>query len=142
MRSRASRAVVRYLQVFFFDEPLSDLDAKLRVQLRTQIKSLHQRLRTTPNYVTRDHSEALTMADKIVLTHDSVIEHMGGRSSVMTVPPISSWLFSSDRRHEIFNGRVVGGQFLTDAGDTLPPGEISTDADSRPTVYDIRPKYF
>jgi multiple sugar transport system ATP-binding protein len=57
---------VRDPQVFLFDEPLSNLDAKLRVQMRTQIKALHQRLRTTSVYVTHDQVEAMTMADRIV----------------------------------------------------------------------------
>src|SRR5258705_4989315 len=71
------RAIVRDPQVFLFDEPLSNLDAKLRVAMRTEIKELHQRLRTTTVYVTHDQIEAMTMADKIVVMHDGVVEQMG-----------------------------------------------------------------
>ena len=71
------RAIVRDPQVFLFDEPLSNLDAKLRVQMRTEIKELHQRLKTTTVYVTHDQIEAMTMADKIVVMHDGIVEQMG-----------------------------------------------------------------
>ena len=71
------RAIVRDPQVFLFDEPLSNLDAKLRVQMRTEIKELHQRLKTTTIYVTHDQIEAMTMADKIVVMHDGRVEQIG-----------------------------------------------------------------
>jgi multiple sugar transport system ATP-binding protein len=71
------RAIVRDPQVFLFDEPLSNLDAKLRVQMRTEIKELHQRLKTTTVYVTHDQIEAMTMADKIVVMRDGIIEQIG-----------------------------------------------------------------
>ena len=69
-RVAMGRAIVRDPQVFLFDEPLSNLDAKLRVQMRTEIKELHQRLKTTSIYVTHDQIEAMTMADKIVVMRD------------------------------------------------------------------------
>ena len=71
------RAIVRDPQVFLFDEPLSNLDAKLRVAMRTEIKALHQRLKTTTVYVTHDQVEAMTMADKIVVMHDGIVEQIG-----------------------------------------------------------------
>jgi len=71
------RAIVRDPQVFLFDEPLSNLDAKLRVQMRGEIRELHQRLSTTTVYVTHDQIEAMTMADKIVVMHDGNIEQVG-----------------------------------------------------------------
>ena len=71
------RAIVRDPQVFLFDEPLSNLDAKLRVAMRTEIKELHQRLKTTTVYVTHDQIEAMTMADKIVVMHDGIVEQIG-----------------------------------------------------------------
>ena len=71
------RAIVRDPQVFLFDEPLSNLDAKLRVQMRTEIKELHQRLKTTSVYVTHDQIEAMTMADQIVVMKDGVVEQRG-----------------------------------------------------------------
>jgi multiple sugar transport system ATP-binding protein len=70
-------AIVRDPKVFLFDEPLSNLDAKLRVQMRAEIKALHQRLKTTTVYVTHDQIEAMTMADRIVVMHDGVIEQIG-----------------------------------------------------------------
>ncbi len=71
------RAIVRDPQVFLFDEPLSNLDAQLRVQMRAEIKELHQRLKTTTVYVTHDQIEAMTMADRIVVMRDGVVEQIG-----------------------------------------------------------------
>ena len=76
-RVAMGRAIVRDPQVFLFDEPLSNLDAKLRVQMRTEIKELHQRLKTTSIYVTHDQIEAMTMADRIVVMKDGVVEQIG-----------------------------------------------------------------
>ena len=76
-RVAMGRAIVRDPQVFLFDEPLSNLDAKLRVQMRTEIKELHQRLKTTSIYVTHDQIEAMTMADQIVVMRDGVVEQIG-----------------------------------------------------------------
>ena len=76
-RVAMGRAIVRNPQVFLFDEPLSNLDSKLRVQMRAEIKELHQRLRTTTIYVTHDQVEAMTMADRIVVMRDGVVEQVG-----------------------------------------------------------------
>ena len=76
-RVAMGRAIVRDPQVFLFDEPLSNLDAKLRVQMRAEIKELHQRLKTTTIYVTHDQIEAMTMADRIVVLRDGVVEQVG-----------------------------------------------------------------
>ncbi|MCH4554247.1 ATP-binding cassette domain-containing protein, partial [Aestuariibaculum sp. L182] len=76
-RVAMGRAIVRDPQVFLFDEPLSNLDAKLRVQMRSEIKGLHQRLGTTIVYVTHDQIEAMTMADKIVVMKDGLVEQIG-----------------------------------------------------------------
>ena len=76
-RVAMGRAIVRDPQVFLFDEPLSNLDAKLRVQMRTEIRELHQRLKTTTIYVTHDQIEAMTMADKIVVLQNGIIEQIG-----------------------------------------------------------------
>jgi multiple sugar transport system ATP-binding protein len=76
-RVAMGRSIVRNPQVFLFDEPLSNLDAKLRVQMRGEIKSLHRRLRTTMVYVTHDQIEAMTMADRIVVMQSGVIEQVG-----------------------------------------------------------------
>jgi transposase len=71
------RAIVRDPQVFLFDEPLSSLDAKLRVAMRAEVRELHQRLKATTVYVTHDQIEAMTMADKIVAMHDGIVEQVG-----------------------------------------------------------------
>src|SRR5213593_174645 len=76
-RVAMGRAIVRDPKVFLFDEPLSNLDAKLRVAMRAEIKALHQRLKTTTVYVTHDQIEAMTMADRIVVMHDGRIEQIG-----------------------------------------------------------------
>src|SRR5881275_844226 len=76
-RVAVGRAIVRHPQVFLFDEPLSNLDAKLRVQMRVELKRLHERLETTAIYVTHDQVEAMTMADKIVVMHDGIVEQIG-----------------------------------------------------------------
>ncbi|MBI1244864.1 MAG: sn-glycerol-3-phosphate ABC transporter ATP-binding protein UgpC [Alphaproteobacteria bacterium] len=76
-RVAMGRAIVRDPQVFLFDEPLSNLDAKLRVAMRAEIKALHQRLKTTTVYVTHDQIEAMTMADRIVVMHDGIVEQVG-----------------------------------------------------------------
>ena len=80
------RAIVRDPAVFLFDEPLSNLDAKLRVQMRTEIKELHQRLKTTTVYVTHDQIEAMTMADIIVILRDGYIEQIGAPLEVYDRP--------------------------------------------------------
>ena len=76
-RVAMGRAIVRDPQVFLFDEPLSNLDAKLRVQMRTELKELHQRLKTTTVFVTHDQIEAMTLADRIVVMQDGYIEQIG-----------------------------------------------------------------
>src|SRR4026208_2108758 len=76
-RVAMGRAIVRDPKVFLFDEPLSNLDAKLRVAMRSEIKALHQRLKTTTVYVTHDQVEAMTMADRIAVMNDGRIEQLG-----------------------------------------------------------------
>jgi multiple sugar transport system ATP-binding protein len=85
-RVAMGRAIVRDPQVFLFDEPLSNLDAKLRVQMRTEIRELHQRLGTTSIYVTHDQIEAMTMADKIVVMRDGIVEQIGGPLELYDTP--------------------------------------------------------
>jgi multiple sugar transport system ATP-binding protein len=85
-RVAMGRAIVRQPQVFLFDEPLSNLDAKLRVQMRTEIKELHQRLKTTAVYVTHDQIEAMTMADKIVVMNGGRVEQIGAPLALYDEP--------------------------------------------------------
>ena len=76
-RVAMGRAIVRNPKVFLFDEPLSNLDAKLRVQMRTEIKRIHQKVKTTTVYVTHDQVEAMTLADRVVVMHSGKIEQIG-----------------------------------------------------------------
>ncbi len=85
-RVAMGRAIVRDPDVFLFDEPLSNLDAKLRVQMRTEIKELHQRLKTTTIYVTHDQIEAMTMADEVVIMRDGYIEQSGSPMMIYDNP--------------------------------------------------------
>src|SRR6266498_1677560 len=85
-RVAMGRAIVRDPKVFLFDEPLSNLDAKLRVAMRAEIKALHQRLKTTTVYVTHDQIEAMTMADRIVVMHDGRVEQIGTPDLIYNQP--------------------------------------------------------
>ena len=85
-RVAMGRAIVRDPQVFLFDEPLSNLDAKLRVQMRAEIKELHQRLKTTTIFVTHDQVEAMTMADRIVVLNDGNVEQIGSPLELYDYP--------------------------------------------------------
>jgi multiple sugar transport system ATP-binding protein len=111
-RVAMGRAIVRRPQVFLFDEPLSNLDAKLRVQMRTEIGRLHQRLQTTVVYVTHDQTEAMTLADRIVVMHAGVIQQEG--------PPLDLY----DRPRNKF---VAG--FLGSPAMNFLPGHVDTDGD-------------
>ena len=85
-RVAMGRAIVRRPDAFLFDEPLSNLDAKLRTQMRTEIKKLHQKLKTTIIYVTHDQVEAMTLADRIIIMKDGYIEQIGSPIEVFTKP--------------------------------------------------------
>ena len=85
-RVAMGRAIVRDPKAFLFDEPLSNLDAKLRVAMRTEIKALHQRLGATSVYVTHDQVEAMTMADRIVVMHDGIVEQIGDAARTLRSP--------------------------------------------------------
>jgi multiple sugar transport system ATP-binding protein len=85
-RVAMGRAIVRHAKVFLFDEPLSNLDAKLRVQMRTEIKKLHLRLRTTTVYVTHDQVEAMTLADRVVVMNNGRIEQAGAPTELYAAP--------------------------------------------------------
>jgi multiple sugar transport system ATP-binding protein len=85
-RVAMGRAIVRDPQVFLFDEPLSNLDAKLRVQMRTEIKKIHQRVKTTVVYVTHDQVEAMTLADRIVVMNNGIIEQVGTPEEMYGAP--------------------------------------------------------
>src|SRR5699024_9689829 len=85
-RVALGRAIVRDPKVFLMDEPLSNLDAKLRVQMRAEIQKLHSRLQTTTIYVTHDQTEAMTMATRLVVMKDGVIQQVGAPKEVYDSP--------------------------------------------------------
>jgi multiple sugar transport system ATP-binding protein len=145
-RVAMGRAIVRDPQVFLFDEPLSNLDAKLRVAMRTEIKELHQRLKTTTVYVTHDQIEAMTMADRIVVMHDGIIEQIGAPLELYDRPqnlfvagfigsPAMNFLKGAIRA----NGRL---EFEGAGGVRLPLAAAPRGSDGREVVYGIRPEHF
>src|SRR4051794_32360705 len=85
-RVAMGRAIVRNPKVFLFDEPLSNLDAKLRVQMRTEIKKVHQKVKTTTVYVTHDQVEAMTLADRVVVMNAGTIEQVGAPNDLYPSP--------------------------------------------------------
>jgi multiple sugar transport system ATP-binding protein len=85
-RVAVGRAIVRHPQVFLFDEPLSNLDAKLRVQMRVELKRLHERLETTAIYVTHDQVEAMTLGDRVVVMKDGLVQQVGDPLGVYAKP--------------------------------------------------------
>jgi multiple sugar transport system ATP-binding protein len=85
-RVALGRAIVRHPQLFLFDEPLSNLDAKLRVQMRVELKRLHERLETTAIYVTHDQVEAMTLGDRVVVMKDGVVQQVGEPMALYSRP--------------------------------------------------------
>ena len=143
-RVAMGRAIVRDPKVFLFDEPLSNLDAKLRVQMRTEIKALHQRLRTTTVYVTHDQIEAMTMADKIVVMHDGRVEQIGAPLDLYDRPDnLFVAGFIGSPAMNFFPGTVNGSTaFHGPGGVQLPLGAPLAASDGRPAVYGVRPEHF
>jgi multiple sugar transport system ATP-binding protein len=142
-RVAMGRAIVRDPQVFLFDEPLSNLDAKLRVAMRAEIKELHQRLKTTTVYVTHDQIEAMTMADKIVVMHDGIVEQMGAPLELYDRPNnLFVAGFIGSPAMNFVKGRLEDGGFTTDGGMRLPIAKAPASSDGRPVVYGVRPEHF
>jgi multiple sugar transport system ATP-binding protein len=141
-RVAMGRAIVRDPQVFLFDEPLSNLDAKLRVQMRTEIKELHQRLKTTTVYVTHDQIEAMTMADKIVVMHDGIVEQIGAPLELYDRPTnLFVAQFIGSPAMNVLEGRLESSGFAM--GDLiLPVGNAPAATAGRPAYYGIRPEHF
>ena len=123
-RVAMGRAIVRDPAVFLFDEPLSNLDAKLRVQMRAEIKSLQQRLASTTLYVTHDQIEAMTMADKIVVMHDGVVEQIGSPLELYDRPAnVFVAGFIGSPAMNFITGRLEGGEpptLVTASGVKIP----------------------
>jgi multiple sugar transport system ATP-binding protein len=141
-RVAMGRAIVRDPQVFLFDEPLSNLDAKLRVQMRTEIKELHQRLKTTTIYVTHDQIEAMTMADKIVVMHDGIVEQMGAPLELYDRPANQFVAgFIGSPAMNFVQGQIGDGGFRDATGTVWPVARGPQAQDGRPAVYGIRPEH-
>jgi multiple sugar transport system ATP-binding protein len=149
-RVAMGRAIVRDPKVFLFDEPLSNLDAKLRVQMRTEIKALHQRLRTTTIYVTHDQIEAMTMADKIVVMHDGRVEQIGAPLDLYDRPdnlfvagfigsPAMNFFPGTIRLNGALSFEGPGGVHLPLP---TPQGRAPRWSDGTPAVYGVRPEHF
>jgi len=145
-RVAMGRAIVRKPQVFLFDEPLSNLDAKLRVAMRTEIKELHQRLKTTTVYVTHDQIEAMTMADKIVVMHDGRVEQIGAPLDLYDKPAnrfVAGFIGSPAMN--FVEGRLRTGaahSVETDSGARLPLAQLSNGAtDGQAVIYGVRPEH-
>ncbi|HXS51921.1 MAG TPA: sn-glycerol-3-phosphate ABC transporter ATP-binding protein UgpC [Usitatibacter sp.] len=145
-RVAMGRAIVRDPQVFLFDEPLSNLDAKLRVAMRTEIKELHQRLKTTSIYVTHDQIEAMTMADQIVVMRDGVVEQRGRPLELYDRPanlfvagfigsPAMNFLPAKLRRA---NGHA---EAELEGGARVPVPRDTAGEDGQPVVYGTRPEH-
>lgn len=147
-RVAMGRAIVRDPRVFLFDEPLSNLDAKLRVTMRLEIKELHQRLKTTIVYVTHDQIEAMTMADKIVVMRDGRIEQIGSPLNLYDTPQnvfVASFIGSPAMN--FINGKIMkkSGKkvFVADSGMTypLPKSSFPSITEGQSVIYGIRPEH-
>ena len=144
-RVAMGRAIVRNPDVFLFDEPLSNLDAKLRVQMRTEIKELHQKLKTTTVYVTHDQIEAMTMADTVVIMRDGAIEQIGSPLEVYDKPAnLFVAQFIGSPGMNIVEG-VVGkrdGAPIVDArGLVLPVPTNMNVHEGQKVFYGVRPEH-
>src|SRR5262245_1010194 len=140
-RVAMGRAIVRNPQVFLFDEPLSNLDAKLRVQMRSEIKALHQRLEVTTVYVTHDQIEAMTMADKIVVMNGGVVEQ-AGRPLELYDKPANLFVagFIGSPAMNMIDGHIGNGSLRSaDGTDWALP--VNGKGHAGPTVYGIRPEH-
>ena len=143
-RVAVGRAIVRKPSLFLFDEPLSNLDAKLRVDMRTQIKRLHAILKTTTVYVTHDQVEAMTLADRMVILRDGVIEQQGSPIDIYTTPTnrfVAEFIGSPQMN--IFTAEVKqdGPDCVVQIGDQhIDVGQMSL-ADGDNVLLGIRPEH-
>ena len=141
-RVAMGRAIVRKPQVFLFDEPLSNLDAKLRVQMRTEIKALHQRLKTTSIYVTHDQIEAMTMADKIVVMNAGITEQVGSPLELYDNPAnLFVAGFIGSPAMNFLPGRVTAAGVAVGADIHLPLPAGSKAEAGRDVIVGVRPEH-
>ena len=141
-RVAMGRAIVRDPQVFLFDEPLSNLDAKLRVQMRTEIKALHQRLRTTAVYVTHDQVEAMTMAERIVVMNLGRVEQVGRPLDLYDRPAnlfVAGFIGSPAMNFIEATGRGRGTAAAEDGTELPLPADAGV-AEGQGLVYGVRPE--
>ncbi len=146
-RVAMGRAIVRNPQVFLFDEPLSNLDAKLRVQMRTEIRELHQRLNATSVYVTHDQIEAMTMADRIVVMRDGNVEQIGGPLDVYDYPDnVFVAGFIGSPAINLIPGKVRrengSARLHTEDGTKFSLPQETASEDERPVYLGVRPEHF
>lgn len=145
-RVALGRAIVRDAKVFLMDEPLSNLDAKLRVQMRAEIQKLHQRLQTTTIYVTHDQTEAMTMATRLVVMRDGVIQQVGKPKEVYDYPDnIFVGGFIGSPAMNFLNGGIEGSKFIMgDVEIEIPEGKLKVLHDNgyngKEVVLGIRPE--
>jgi multiple sugar transport system ATP-binding protein len=140
-RVALGRAIVREPKVFLFDEPLSNLDAKLRVQMRAEIARLHTRLKTTIIYVTHDQVEAMTLGDRIVLMNHGVIQQVDSPMEIYRQPAnqfVASFIGSPAMN--FIPGHIRAGLFLISANGGGPTAVVETRADDGPAVLGVRPE--
>lgn len=145
-RVAMGRAIVRNPKVFLFDEPLSNLDAKLRVAMRTEIKQLHQRIKTTIVYVTHDQIEAMTMADKIVVMNDGKIEQIGEPLELYDRPNnrFVAGFIGSPAMNFLTGRLAINGGAASFEGDkdlNLPLDARPSGASGQPVVLGVRPEH-
>ncbi|WP_372620309.1 ABC transporter ATP-binding protein [Falsiroseomonas sp.] len=137
-RVAMGRAIVRDPKVFLFDEPLSNLDAKLRVQMRTEIKRLRDRLRATTIYVTHDQVEAMTLADRIVVMQGGLVQQVGTPEEIYDHPATTFVAaFMGAPAMNLLAGRVADGRAVLPDGTTLP---IARAAPEGGATIGIRPE--
>jgi multiple sugar transport system ATP-binding protein len=142
-RVAMGRAMVRDPKVFLFDEPLSNLDAKLRVQMRSEIKLNHQRLKTTTIYVTHDQIEAMTMADRIVVMHDGIVEQIGTPLELYDRPAnLFVAAFIGSPAMNLLEGRLDGQAFIAADGTSIALDRIPPGAGGRQVMLGARPEAF
>ncbi|MBR0648505.1 sn-glycerol-3-phosphate ABC transporter ATP-binding protein UgpC [Roseomonas terrae] len=141
-RVAMGRAIVRNPQVFLFDEPLSNLDAKLRVQMRSEIKELHQRLKVTTVYVTHDQIEAMTMADLIVVMNHGRIEQAGAPLELYDRPAnLFVAGFIGSPAMNMMEGRIADGHFAGPGGAAWPLPANGHAPPAGEVIYGIRPEH-
>ncbi len=143
-RVAMGRAIVRRPKVFLFDEPLSNLDAKLRVDMRTQIKRLHSLLKTTMVYVTHDQVEAMTLADRVVILKDGEVVQQGAPVDVYTLPEtrfVGEFIGSPKMNILEAKSAVQGGENAALIGEMrIPLGQRQL-AEGRDILFGVRPEH-